>query len=343
MALLPDITFDELESGLDTWSARLLSQGVTGISAICQSTDEGPSGPAGALESVGWSVLVDRVPFDVQTILIAPDLQAVHDLRAGSTLHDPAARRRVDAVKLFLDGTLGGATACMHLPFTDRTDTHGMRTMGDDEAYRRMVEAHLAGLQVCVHAIGDRANRDTAELFARLLDEHPGPHRHRVEHASVLDERTIELFATHGITTVVQPINLRSERHWLAGRIGAERLGHTYPYRALLDAGVAVAGSSDAPIESTDVLAAIGACVERGGLADEQAISATEALGLYTTGAAFARRTEDDAGALRPGQRADLVVLDADPTVVDPATVTVHVTTIGGVERFVHPRSVRTP
>jgi predicted amidohydrolase YtcJ len=336
MALLPEITFDDLQWGLDRWSARLLSQGITGISAICQTTPEGPSGPAGELESVGWSILADQLPFDVQTILIAPDLQAVEDLRGGSPLHQPADRRRVDAVKLFVDGTLGGATACMHQPFADRVDTSGMRTMDDDEAYRRMVDAHVAGLQVCVHAIGDRANRETAELFARLLQEHPGPHRHRVEHASVLDEETVELFATNGITTVVQPINLRSERHWLAERVGSDRLDRTYPLRTLLDAGVGVAGSSDAPIEATDVLAAMAAAVDRGGLADDQAITPVEALGLYTTGANAARCTEGDAGALRPGMRADLVVLDADPLAV-PAVDAVGVarTVIGGVDRYV--------
>lgn len=338
LALLSDVTFEDLQSGMAAWSARLLRQGVTGISAICQTTEEGPSGPAGTLESVGWSILVEQLPFDIQTILIAPDLQAVHDLRADSPLHQPTAGRRVDAVKLFLDGTLGGCTACMLAPFNDRADTSGMRTMEDEAAYRRMVDAHLAGFSVCVHAIGDAANRTAAELFARLLREHPGPHRHRVEHASVLDDVTIELFATHGIAAVVQPINLRSEQHWLADRVGPERLSRTYPYRALLDAGVTVAGSSDAPIESTDVVAAMAATVDRGGLADEQAITPLEALGLYTTGASAVRGTEVDMGALAPGARADLVVLSADPTTSpDRASIEVLVTTIGGLDHYVHP------
>ena len=71
-----------------------------------------------------------------------------------------------------------------------------------DEAYRRIVAAHCDGLQICVHAIGDRPDHDAALLYERLLREHPGPHRHRVEHASVLDEPTIEWFAEHRITSV---------------------------------------------------------------------------------------------------------------------------------------------
>jgi predicted amidohydrolase YtcJ len=334
MALLPEVTLESLAEGAAAWRDRLLRQGVTGLTAICQTTPEGPAGPAGELEAVGWSVLADSLPFDLQTVLIAPDLAAVATFQGVASLHDPARRRRVDGVKLFLDGTLGGATACMHAPFADRSHTAGMRTMGDGEAYDRMVAAHVAGLQVCVHAIGDQANRSAADLYARLLGEHPGPHRHRVEHASVLDDETIDAFGSLGITCVVQPINLRTESHWLGARLGPERLRRAYPYRSLLDAGVAVAGSSDAPIEPTDVLAAMAATVDREGLADEQALLPIEALGLYTTGAAHARQVEADCGRVEAGHRADLVVLSGDP--LDPCT-TVAGTCIGGTFRFAGP------
>src|SRR5690606_1816846 len=133
-----------------------------------------------------------------------------------------------------------------------------------------------------------------AGLFTRLLREHPGPHRHRVEHASVLDPATVDAFAGLGITCVVQPIDIRSEAHWLPARLGTERLGRAYPFRALLDAGVAIAGSSDAPIESTDVLAALDAATDRRGVGDAQTLTRLEALATYTTGAAHARQTEDE-------------------------------------------------
>jgi predicted amidohydrolase YtcJ len=338
LGLLPDIELEALEAGLAAWSARLLRQGVTAISAMCQTTAEGPSGDAGELEAFGWSVLVDQVPFDVQTILITPSVQAVHDARTGA-LHRPAAWRRVDAVKLFLDGTLGGHTACMHQAFTDRPGATGLAALDPDEAYRRMVAAHCDGFQICVHAIGDRANHDAAQLFGRLLREHPGPHRHRVEHASVLEPRTIEQFAELGITAVVQPISLRSEGHWLSDRLGDERIARTYPFRSLLDAGVTLAGSSDAPIESSDVLAAMGAAVDRAEHAPEQALTGREALAVYTTGASAARSTEDSLGSIAVGRRADLVVLDDDPTTVAPdrlASIRVLATVVAGHERFRH-------
>lgn len=331
LALMPEVTMETLEAGRDRWTRRLLGQGVTAISAICQTSPEGPSGPAGEMEAVGWSDLVTRVPFDVQTILIAADPSVVEDYHSIASLHDPGARRRVDAIKLFLDGTLGGASACMHAPFADRGHTAGLRTLGDDDAYSRMEAAHLAGLQVCVHAIGDKANADAAALFDRLLRRHPGPHRHRVEHASVLDQHTIELFAEHQITCVVQPINLRSEAHWLAERLGSDRLPRAYPYRSLLAAGVPVAGSSDAPIEVSDVLAAMDAATDRQGLADEQSITSIEALAMYTSGGSAARNTEDDLGTITPGARADLVVLSGDLTTTTPAHLSVEATYISGL------------
>ncbi len=331
LGLLDAPTFEDLQAGAAAWSARLLSQGVTAISAICQTTPEGPSGPAGELESLGWEILAPSLPFDIQTILIAPDLAAVDAARA-TALHDPAAGRRVDAVKLFLDGTLGGCTAAMHHAFADR-DTCGTRTMDDGEARARAAAAHRAGLSVCIHAIGDAATAAAVDLLADVIAADPGPHRHRVEHASVLDARTIDRMGELGITAVVQPVNLRSEAHWLAARVGPERLGRTYPFRSMLDAGVPVAGSSDAPIEVTDVLAAMAASVDRGGLADEQAITAAEALAMYTTGGAAARRCEGDLGTIAVGARADLVVLSADPTRVGPAGVDVVTTIVGGIDR----------
>ncbi len=346
MALMPEITIDGLVAGLASWSDRLLRQGVTSISAMCQTTAEGPAGPAGELEAFGWAALSDDLPFDIQTILITPEPHEAID-RRDPALHDPSRCRRMDAVKLFLDGTLGGRTACMHHAFSDAAfsdaalsdaalsdagDAHscGLRTTDDDEAFRRMESAHLAGLQICIHAIGDAANHAAAELLQRLLRRHPGTHRHRVEHASVLDDWTVEAFAELAVTAVVQPINLRSEAHWLARRVGAQRLERTYALRTMTDAGIVLAGSSDAPIERTDVLAAMAAATSSP--VESQRLTRGEALAAFTTGSSRARMTEGHVGTIAAGARADLVVLDSDPT--DPRTdlddVVVLSTTVAG-------------
>lgn len=316
---VPIPAWEHMEAALDRVVARMAGHGITAISAMCQTTGEGPAGDAGALEAVGWSMLLDRVPFDVQTIVIGASAGAVRDLQS-SPLHDPGRRRRLDAVKIFLDGTLGGRTACLHRPYAD-ADGCGMLTLDPDAAYDRMVDAHLAGLQVCLHAIGDRANAAAVALFGRLLAEHPvAGHRHRVEHASVLDADTVVGLAELGVSAVVQPISIESERQWLASRLGPDRIDRVYPYRRLLDAGVVVAGSSDAPIEDLDVLDAMACAIDRRGIGPGQAITPIEALELYTTGAAHVRRTDADTGRLAVGQHADVVVLSAAPSASSAAT-----------------------
>lgn len=324
---VPVPSWDRLTAGLDQAVAQLAAHGVTGISAICQTDGEGPAGLAGELEAMAWSVLIERVPFDVQTILIGTRAtERVADLRSGA-LHDPQMGRRIDAVKLFLDGTLGGHTACMHRPFSDHSSS-GMLTKDLESAYAWMVEAHLAGLQICVHAIGDRANTEAVTLFRRLGNEHPGGHRpHRIEHASVCDQATIDLMAELGLAAVVQPISIRTEQTWLAKRLG-DRIGSVYPYRAMLDAGVTVAGSSDAPIESTDVMASMQCAVERLGISPEQALTPTEALTIYTEGSSSVRGTGDVTGRLAEGMIADLVVLASEPG--RESTPDVHLTVARG-------------
>lgn len=312
LASVPLPSWEEFGAALDGAVANLARHGVTGITAMCQTNAIGPAGEGGALEAAAWSTLPDRVPFDVQTALIAADPATVAALQDGP-LHRPAQRRRLDAVKLFLDGTLGGRTACLHQPYADGDDA-GMLTLAPADAYDQMVTTHLAGLQICIHAIGDRANRTAAELYLRLLAEHPHrEHRHRVEHASVLDARTIDLLGELGVAAVVQPVSIESERRWLGKRLGPDRLGAVYPYRDLIDAGVRVAGSSDAPIETYDVLRAMHAAVDRLGVGPGQAITPTEALSLYTSEAAHVRHVEHEAGHIAPGVYADLVVLSADP------------------------------
>lgn len=311
LGIVPTPEWDELAAGLDRWTARLASQGITSIGAMCQTGAEGPAGAAGELEAVAFSALIDQVPLDVQTILITGDAGEVERQRT-TALHDPSCGRRVDAVKLFLDGTLGGHSACLHHPYGDRGHSSGMLTLDPDQAYARMEAAHLAGWAVCVHAIGDRTNTLAVELFGRLLARHPSPHRHRVEHASVLTDDTVERLAELGVAAVVQPISIRSEADWLEGRLGTDRLERVYRYRDLLDAGVVVAGSSDSPIEESDVVDAMDAAVRRGEISPSQAVTPLEALAMYTTGAAAAIGAGQQ-GRIAQGSIADLVVLDGEP------------------------------
>jgi predicted amidohydrolase YtcJ len=215
-------------------------------------------------------------------------------------------------VKQFADGSFGGHTAAMNEPFSD-LDTRG--TLRIDAATGRMARAALAlGGRVAVHAIGDRANSEVLDLFETLVNEGADPADLRIEHASVLTRKDVDRMSSLGVTAVVQPAFLMSEVGWLEDRLGTERMDRTYAFRSLLEAGVPLAGSSDCPVEPPSPWWGMAAARDRAGLTTAEQLTGSEALALFTTGAAAAIGSP----SLEPGNPADLAVVDRDPAEVTP-------------------------
>jgi hypothetical protein len=333
----PSPSLDRLREGARTTFARLPAFGITSAGVVLQTDAEGPAGAAGSLESIALQALLDAVPFSTYAMLVGRSVDAAIAARA-TPLHDPSAGRRVGGFKIFSDGTFGSCTACMHEPFSDRPGERGFLTLEEGEILARMRAAHAAGLQICVHAIGDLAVERCIDLYEQLLSESPRrDHRHRIEHASIVAPDQIARLARLGLCVSTQPLFIHSEKEWLHRRLGAERAKHVYPLRALLDAGVLVGGASDAPVESLDVLHAIQCCVTREGFEPQQSLSPAEALRLFTSDAARLQFEETEKGTLAAGKRADLVVLSANPLAVEPdriAEIRVLRTVTGG--RVVH-------
>jgi predicted amidohydrolase YtcJ len=330
---MPAPDLDQLRGGAREAFGRLTRRGVTSAGIILQTDREGPAGEAGALEVAGMQLLLPEAQFSTYAFLICSDAEKVSAARE-TPLHDPEAGRRVGGVKIFSDGTLGSCTARMRAPFSDQPDRRGFMTTDEDEIYRRMVDAHTRGLQIAVHAIGDEANWRCLDLYERLLTEHPRrDHRHRIEHASVLDDESIARMARLGIVVSTQPLFIHSEKTWLHRRLGADRARQTYPLRSLVEAGVRVAGASDAPVESTDVLHAIQCCVTREGFEVEEGISAAQALRAFTIDAAYAQFEDDEKGSISLGKRADFAMLSANPVSVPAEAIRdirVEQTIVGG-------------
>jgi hypothetical protein len=300
---------------------RLAAQGITSAGVVLQTDHEGPGGAAARLEGLAMGLLLDVTPFSTYALLIGSTPAAAVAARA-TPLHDPAAGRRVGGYKLFADGTLGSCTAAMREPFADRPGERGLATLPEEELFARMRAAHEAGLQICIHAIGDAAVERCVELYERLLAERPCPdHRHRIEHASLVPPDLIPRLARLGLCISTQPLFVHSEKAWLRRRLGAERARQVYPLRALVEAGVLVAGASDAPVESTDVLHAIQCCVTREGFETQQGLTPAQALDLFTRHAARLQFEEAEKGTLAPGKRADLVVLSQSPLDVPPERI----------------------
>jgi predicted amidohydrolase YtcJ len=235
---------------------------------------------------------------------------------------------RVAGVKGFVDGSLGSTTALFYEPYVDAPDTKGLMVTPEDSLRKWIGAADSAGLQVAVHAIGERANGLILDIYDSLAKAHgPKDRRFRIEHAQHLRRSDIERIARSGVIASMQPYHAIDDGRWAEKRIGPERIKTTYAFRSLLDAGAHLSFGSDWTVAPMDPLLGIYAAVTRRtldgkhpeGWIPEQKITVEEALRAYTAGNAYAVFAEKSRGKLAPGYKADLVVLDRDLTAIPPA------------------------
>jgi predicted amidohydrolase YtcJ len=240
---------------------------------------------------------------------------------------------RVGALKSFADGSLGSTTAWFFEPYTDAPETSGIPSdelLRPDQMYENMKAADAAGLQIAVHAIGDRANNSILNLFERLEKENPSwDRRLRIEHAQHLRPSDVPRFAQLHVIASVQPYHAIDDGRWADQRIGAERVKTTYAFRSLLDAKVVLAFGSDWFVAPISPLMGIYAATTRrtldgrhpDGWVPEQRISVPEAVHAYTMGSAYAAMEESIKGSLEPGKLADLAVLSDDIFHISPVQI----------------------
>jgi len=273
-----------------------------------------------ALDSYRRLVERDRFPFR-NYVAVAGRSESTwsHYRRRGpETLGD--GRVVVGALKLMLDGALGSRGAALHDAYCDDPGNTGLVLIPPDEITRLTLEAAALGFQVCVHAIGDRANTLTLDALEASLARGARPdHRFRIEHAQILAERDIPRFRRLGALPSMQATHCTSDMEWAAERLGPDRLHGAYAWRSLLATGVVIAGGSDFPVESPSPFHGLYAAVARRprsgedrGWQPEQRMTREEAMRSFTSWNAFASRQERVLGTLEPGKLADLVVLSDD-------------------------------
>ena len=187
-------------------------------------------------------------------------------------------------------------------------------------------EAHRAGFPVAIHAVEDTAVAAALDAIIAANKSHPSPRRHRIEHAAECPPQLVAAIGAADVTVVSQPAFLYHSGERYRASVAADKLPYLYPYRSWLNAGVTVAGSSDAPVTPADPLSGISAAVTRrdatgGVLNPEERIPVTAALGLSTAAAAYSAGEEHLKGSLVPGQFADMVLLESDPRTVSPEAI----------------------
>ena len=252
---------------------------------------------------------------------------------------------RLGAVKGYADGSLGSRTAYMFEPFADDPGNRGLLSdeMHPPSAMReRLMGADAAGLQIRVHAIGDRAISMMLDIFGDIEKEH-GYHDQRfaIEHAQHMAQKDFERFARLHVIASMQPYHAIDDGRWAEKRLGHDRARYSYAWRSFLDHGVTLAFGTDWPVAPLDPLQGLYAAVTRAtldgknpdGWIPEEKITLPEAVEAYTMGAAFAEFQEKDKGSITPGKLADMVILSDNIFSTKPEAIRnakVETTIVGG-------------
>jgi predicted amidohydrolase YtcJ len=250
------------------------------------------------------------------------------------------------AMKGFSDGSLGSTTALFEQPFTDAPETSGLPNemmLPEGNMLKMALGADKAGLQLAVHAVGDKANRIMLDVYTEVAKQN-GPRddrRWRIEHAQHLRREDFARFASIGVIASVQPYHAIDDGRWAEKRIGHERCKTTYAFRTLLDHGVRLAFGSDWTVAPLDPMLGLYAAVTRAtldgknpnGWFPEQKVTLNEAIEAYTMGSAYAEFREKEKGSLTVGKLGDVVILDADLFSIAPEKIkeaAVRWTIVGG-------------
>jgi len=288
--------------------------GVTGIHDISSTEDVR-----------AYQILAARGELTLRIYCITPLPQwegpATAGLRAGfgnDWIH-------LGALKGFADGSLGSTTALFEKPYNDAPETSGLPNemmLPEGNMLKMALGADKAGLQIAVHAIGDKANRIMLDVYTEVAKQNGArsDRRWRIEHAQHVRPEDFARFAQLGVIASMQPYHAIDDGRWAEKRIGHERAKSSYAWRTFLDHGVRLAFGSDWTVAPLNPMTGLYAAVTRatlegknpGGWFPEQKLTLEQAIQAYTMGSAFAEFREKEKGSLAPGKLADVVLLDSD-------------------------------
>jgi predicted amidohydrolase YtcJ len=240
---------------------------------------------------------------------------------------------RVGALKAFADGSLGSSTAYFYEPFLNQGDNHGLLSDAMHPVslmHDRVMRADEAGLQLCIHAIGDQAISMILDIYADVEKAHgAADRRFRIEHAQHMAAKDFARFTDLQVIASVQPFHAIDDGRWAESRIGHDRASRTYAFRTFLNSGVRLALGTDWTVAPLNPMLTLYAAVTRetldgknpGGWFPEQKLTLAEAIEAYTMGSAYAEFQEKEKGSVTPGKLADLVIVSEDLFKIDPVKI----------------------
>ena len=325
--IIPRPTWDELEAALRAGLAEARRYGVTSVHDMYLGRFWGPNDSFSDLMQVlrradleGWLTCRFYVvgPIDQREDQWEDQWEQLR--AAGVSAVAGSDFLRTGAVKGFADGSIGSRTAWFHQDYSDQPGYAGLPRYSRCEMESMVRSADAAGLQVALHAIGDRANTEVLDIYEQIGGQAVRARRFRIEHAQHVRAQEFARFARLGVIASMQPYHAIDDARWLEDRIGLERCRTSFAWRSMLDAGVPLAFGTDWPIAPLNPLLGVGAAVTRQSLDDkhpegwfpEQRLTLEQALRAYTEGGAYAEFQENNKGVIAAGKLADMVVLSAD-------------------------------
>jgi predicted amidohydrolase YtcJ len=315
-------TFEEKLDAARAASNYAAKLGVTSVQDMSAGNDVGV-----------YQTLLDHGELKTRIYAVSPLPSWERLARTGVRAHFGSEMLRVGGLKGFADGSLGSTTALFYEPYRDDPSTSGI---AGDEMYpegvmlKRVSEADRVGLQIMIHAIGDRANDLILSIYEQVERENgKRDRRFRIEHAQHLRAQDIPRFGRDGVIASMQPYHAIDDGRWAEKRIGKERIKTTYAFRSLLDSGAKLAFGTDWTVAPLNPMLTIYAAVTRRtldgknpkGWVPEQKISVEETVRAYTLGSAYAEFQENVKGSIKVGKLADLVLLSRDIFTIDPKDI----------------------
>jgi len=314
---IPDPTAEERRKGIEMVLEEFARNGVTSVQDNSEWDDFLVYG-----ELKGEKKLTVRI---TEWLPFTAPLNELQDRRAQGGTTD--SWLKTGAVKFFTDGALGSRTAAMLAPYSDDPSTSGILAMDEDKLRAMAVERDKLGFQIAFHAIGDRANRMTLNVFEYVARVNgPRDRRDRVEHAQVLAPEDLPRFAKLKVIASMQPAHEMNDLRWAEQRLGPERSKGAYAWNSLEKSGARLAFGTDYPVEPINPLRGLYACVTReaaeggppGGWEPQEKIPLEDCLRAYTSGSAYAEFEEGKKGELKVGEYADFLILSQDITKASP-------------------------
>ncbi len=331
-------TIEALHAGL-TEAARA---GLTSVHSITVDANSWNGSFTGEIQLLRRAEMEGRLTCRFYEIVPIVRWEKLRDAGISRDMGDDFIK--LGAVKGFADGSLGSGTAWMFEPFADEPANRGipLPLMNPPAKMAELArEADQANMQICTHAIGDRANAGILDIYEKIGGSNSAAHRFRIEHAQHLRPQDFARFGKLGIIASMQPYHAIDDGRWAEKRLGPERVQWSYAWRSMLDAGAPLAFGSDWPVAPLSPILGIYAAVTRAtldgkhpdGWYPEQRLSVEEALRAYTEGSAYAAFQENEKGSIAPGKLGDVVVLSDDLFTISPAQIkNAHVvmTIVGG-------------